>query len=290
MIKDNPFPTLLVLLIVVIQVGNYSPAQSWLYLGQEPPGMEPQRFPPDSLLANEDWFWHGSPSFSPDGREMYWAKYQVNGHSEIWFVECVDSHWTSPQIAPFASGYAENNALFSPDGDSLYYQSTRPGGFIFLVTRTLNGWSEPVPLGIPVPTGMTAGLQFSITGDKSIYFELWEGSNLDLYKTKYSNGDYLTPVNLGNNINSDHLDFTPFVHPDEDYLIFNSDRPGGEGSNDLYISFQDSNGDWSEAQNMGTIFNSDAADIWPYVTPDGNYFYRIKAGEFIEVKKMLLMK
>jgi len=44
------------------------------YLGQPTPGNVPIRFPPDSLLANDEWFWHGSPVFTPDGLEMYWTK------------------------------------------------------------------------------------------------------------------------------------------------------------------------------------------------------------------------
>ena len=38
--------------------------QDWLYLGQDPPGTIPERFPPDPLLANAEWWWHSPPIFS----------------------------------------------------------------------------------------------------------------------------------------------------------------------------------------------------------------------------------
>ena len=47
------------------------------YFSQEPPGLEPKRFPPSPFLANQLWFWHGSPVFSPDGQEMYWVDAQI---------------------------------------------------------------------------------------------------------------------------------------------------------------------------------------------------------------------
>ena len=44
---------------------NYDlPALMNPYLGQTPPGLFPERFPPDSLLANSVWFWRGPTFFS----------------------------------------------------------------------------------------------------------------------------------------------------------------------------------------------------------------------------------
>ncbi|MGD8306293.1 MAG: hypothetical protein PVF17_06535, partial [Ignavibacteria bacterium] len=76
------------------------PAQVLQYFGQDSPGMTPVRFPPASLQANGDWFWHGSPNFSPDLTEVYWGKYSTNPQPdriELAFVEVVDSQWTQMQ-------------------------------------------------------------------------------------------------------------------------------------------------------------------------------------------------
>jgi hypothetical protein len=63
------------------------------------------------------------------------------------------------------------------------------------------------------------------------------------------------------------------MHPEEDYIIFTSQRPGGLGASDLYISFKDSEGTWTPAANMGSPVNSNGADAWPYLSPDGEYFF-----------------
>jgi hypothetical protein len=84
------------------------------------------------------------------------------------------------------------------------------------------------------------------------------------------NGIYQQPENLGNAINSDELDYMPFIDPNEKYLIFKSNRSEGRG---LYISFND-NGTWSHAMNMGDLINQNTyGSLWPYVTLDEEYFF-----------------
>jgi len=125
---------------------------TWKYLGPPRPGMTPLRFPPDSLLANNNGFWHGSPMFSPDLKEMYWSKYTIYptyNRTELVFVKYENFNWTSMQYITFGNlNYSENNPFFSFSGDTLYFQSQRPDGFIFRVTRSTSGWSQPVPLNL----------------------------------------------------------------------------------------------------------------------------------------------
>jgi len=62
----------------------------------------------------------------------------------------------------------------------LYFQSSRPGGNIFRVERIGQAWSEPVPLGWPVPAGANPGLQFSVARNGDVYGELWVDGDSDL--------------------------------------------------------------------------------------------------------------
>lgn len=66
-------------------------------------------------------------------------------------------------------------------------------------------------------------------------------------------------------------DFT--LAPDESYLILCSDRPGGYGKADIYISFRKDNGSWTEPVNLGEKVNSSYDEYIPAVTPDGKYFF-----------------
>ena len=265
------------LVLIVLDLQLTANAQNSLkYLGQLTPGNTPKRFPPDSLLANDIWFWHGSPIFTPDGLEMYWTKIYQPGPDgqpiEIACMKVTDSLWSAPQRPSFANyNYVEMNPFLSTSGDTMYFLSRRPGGWFFRSTRTVDGWSTPIALNIPLPPNTGFGNQFSVARNGTIYFELQDASNDDdICRSRLLNGVYQQPENLGNAINSEELDYMPFIDPDEQYLIFKSNRSEGRG---LYISFN--NGDvWSNAMNMGNIINQNTyGSLWPYVTPDNEYFF-----------------
>ncbi len=65
----------------------------------------------------------------------------------------------------------------------------------------------------------------------------------------------------------------PFIAPDDSYLIWDSERDGGYGRSDLYISFRQQDGSWGAAINMGDKINTALEDGFPNVTPDGKYLF-----------------
>lgn len=252
-----------------------------LYLGQTPPGMQPVRFAPQEFLANSEWFWHGSPCFSPGLTEMYFVKYPTDqSPMRIYVTKLNDNQWSSPQVASFSTFNAENNPFITEDGNELYFiANTQNGNRIFLVTKTQDGWSDPVEVSIPVPADFQFGWQFSMTRNGDLCFELW-GPNYeppDMYKSVLQNGQYTQAVKLDSNINTEHNEFAPYIDPDEEFIIFESNRPGGYGLHDMYISFSDSNGNWTEAINLGSTINTATEDGWAYISPDGKYFFFVTA-------------
>jgi ankyrin repeat protein len=66
---------------------------------------------------------------------------------------------------------------------------------------------------------------------------------------------------------------SPCFSPEESFLIFHSNRPGGyNGLNDLYVSFHKKNGAWSEPINLGKMINSYPSSS-AKVSPDGKYLF-----------------
>jgi len=250
------------------------------YLGQTPPGLTSQRFPPDSLLATNDWMWHGSPMFTPDGLEMFWTEYSEPGPGdwdlEIFTMRVENDNWSPVRRPVFAdTNYLENDPFFTAGADTLYYYSSRISSFIRKVVRTDTGWSESQPLQIPVPAGYFYGNTFSVNNNLDIYLDLTEPSTnkSHIYVTRFQNDSYQFPEMLGPEINSAYNEYCPFIEPDEDYIIFGSDRPDGFGGQiELYISFRNEDQTWTEAINMGEEINSTGA-FFPIVTLDKLYLF-----------------
>ncbi len=270
---------------------NDSPALKGPYLGQKPPGLEPEIFAPGIVSTHAGEF--GS-TFSPNGKELYFA---ISGapYTIIACVKLEDDKWTNPEIASFAGKYSDWDFNFSPDGNKLYFTSNRPlsgagsqidNSNLWVVERKGEEWSKPKSLGDGVNTDGSENYP-SVTNDGTLYYfhsKKDENSNSDIYFSRLVEGKYVEPVQLGDTINSSYEEWDPFIAPDESYLIFCSvDRPEGLGDADLYISFRKEDGTWTKAVNMGEKINSRTREICPSITPDGKYLFFTSARKFTDV-------
>ena len=244
--------------------------QDWLYLGQTPPGNIPERFPPVELQANADWWWHSSPIFSPAGDEMFFVKYYAVQYMEMNYMKVENGVWTEPETPWFVTpDYIDNCPTFSATGDTLYFLSTRPGGFIFMTTKENNDWTTPVALQIPIPTGFDLGWQFSINNNRDIYLE----SDSDLYCTRFIGSNYQTPEALPAVINTSNSEFCPYIDPEDNFILFSSNRPDSYGFHDIYISSKDDSGNWTEPVNLGSEINTDNDEAFAFFSYDNLYFF-----------------
>ena len=96
---------------------------------------------------------------------------------------------------------------------------------------------------------------------------------MDIYFSKFTDGRYAAPEKLGPEVNSDAADLDPAIAPDESCLVFQSNRPGGFGQMDLYISFRSRDGSWTTAVNMGDKVNSASSESSARVSADGKYLF-----------------
>ena len=79
-------------------------------------------------------------------------------------------------------------------------------------------------------------------------------------------------VNLGAPVNSSALEGCPFIAKSELSLYVVSNRPGGFGGQDIYVSQRDSVYDaWGPLQNLGPAINSNANELCPTLTIDGHH-------------------
>jgi WD40 repeat protein len=97
-----------------------------------------------------------------------------------------------------------------------------------------------------------------------------------------------TPVNLGTPLNSAVADVSPVLSPDELSLYFASDRVGGQGGRDVWVShrvcadWEDPECAWGEPANLGPLINSSALEACVELSDDGHllFFCSDRAGGF----------
>lgn len=102
--------------------------------------------------------------------------------------------------------------------------------------------------------------------------------SFDIYISYHTPQGWSEPQSLGAAINTDFYESGPTLSPDKRALYFCSDRPGGYGGLDLYVSYRNANGRWSEAINMGQAVNSAGDEQAPYIHADNQTLYYTSNG------------
>lgn len=253
------------------------------YMGQEEPGMEPQLFAPNFISTEESEF--GSV-FSKDNQEFFYAV-DVNGKAEIRYSKRIDDQWTPPKILLSHERYGYNDPFLSPDEKRLYFISKRaidgvsdPKDVdIWFVERKEKTWSEPIHVGTNINSDGNE-YYISFTDSGTMYFSSntraaaeRKESDYDIYSSKFVNGRFQKAIALGPTVNTKNYEADVCVAPDESYIIFCSERPDGFGRGDLYISFKNAEGTWSQSINMGGAINTKHYEYCPFITQDGNYLF-----------------
>jgi Tol biopolymer transport system component len=263
------------------------------YLGQSPPGLTPEIFAPG--IVNTEAKNHSAVAISLDGDEIYWSQFSYIGdmrQERIWFTKTEDGAWIRPRVAPFSGEYRDGQPVFSPDGARLYFSSLRPregeteagDANIWFMTRAGQKWNGPFCLKQAINSEDQEWFP-SVARNGNLYFARnyrESSTSWDIYCSRYVDDRYLKSQRLGDAVNSVFCDATPFIDPDEKYLIFFSERPDGVfESGRLHTSFRRDDGTWAPAKKIGLTFNS-VPTRFPSMTLDGKYFFFTSLGSKTE--------
>ena len=248
------------------------------YLGQTPPADTPLVFARG--IVSDEFQQHGVPSFSPDGNEVFWQTNRQDS-SNKWLtfpktMRRVRNKWTAPEASPYGAG-----AVFSPNGKRLYIGSEGEGDDLHFVEKQGNSWSEPKNVNLISRFPEVRFAYFpSIASNGTLYFMGYsEGarSNIRIYRSELINGEYAKPELLPPSINTPGdsiLNWTPYIAPDENYLVFCSRRiTPKDDYGDLYICFRQPDGSWTDRVSLGEPINSKGLERFPSVSLDGKYLF-----------------
>jgi OOP family OmpA-OmpF porin len=242
------------------------------------------------------------PVIAPDGGTLYFVRVshpsnnfgKNNGNmgsNDVWFSQHrSDGRWSIARKMPNTINKDRYNDLFSitPDGNTILIRGVYKNGRrqseigISKCTKTKTGWTQPEQVDIPKLDAMCKGQflsAFLTNNGKALmlgFAEKKNSKNDDLYFSLMDKeGNWSKPESLGSEINTSAKETTPFLASDNSTLYFASDRKGGHGGTDIWVSRRRGRGwnKWTEPINLGEKINSKEDDYYYSITASGEYAY-----------------
>ncbi|MEZ4856154.1 MAG: OmpA family protein [Gelidibacter sp.] len=195
-----------------------------------------------------------SVAITKDGKTMYFTRDNVDrknkldydrkgtSHLKLYKATLENGSWENIVELPFNDNvYSTGHPALSPDDKKLYFVSDREGGFgqtdIYEVDILENNkYSTPKNLGPKVNTAQREMFPF-VSKDSTLYFSSDGQLNLgllDIFKSNILKDENAEPENLGAPYNSGYDDFAFFMNDESKTGYFSSNRPGGQGNDDIY--------------------------------------------------------
>ncbi len=184
------------------------------------------------------------------------------------------------------SSYSDHSPIINADESSLIFTSRRSdvtGGKkdpadnsyyedIYIAHKINDVWGLAKNPGKPLNTDLhDATVGFSPDG-QSLY--IYRGNNGgDIYQCKLDGDKWTKPVRLSNNINTKYHETSASFSYDNKKIYFVSDKTGGYGGSDIYVSEKDEHGEWKSPINLGPVINTPYDEEGVFMHPDGKTLY-----------------
>lgn len=247
------------------------------------------------------------PSISKDGLSLYFTSTGSVNRPSLGGLDIYVSRRPTPDAAwgpaenlgaPINSPYDEVSPMLTSDGHRMYFASNRPGGLggsDLYVSRRHNkrddfGWRVPRNVGEGVNTPANEAGPFAFedeaTGTIALYFDSNRPEGLgpytedpvhngnDIYRSVLQSDERFGPAALVEELSTVWADRQPAIRRDGLELILTSDRPGGLGVIDLWVSTRKSTrAPWSLPTNMGPTINGPGNQSGADFSFDGRWLY-----------------
>jgi hypothetical protein len=255
------------------------------------------------------------PTISKDGLSLYFTSSRLapdaQGGWDIYVSQraSITAPWGPARNlgAPINTTSDEGAPSLSVDGHRMYFASTRPGGHgrnDIYVSRRRNkrddfGWQPPENLGPTVNTTANEASPATFedaTGVITLYFDshrsdgfgpvVFDAANNgnDIYSSVLLPDGTFTPAQLVGELSTTFFERQPAIRRDGLEMFFGSDRPGGIGGFDLWVSTRATPWDpWGAPQNLGSVVNQAGVivngqiladvDTGPAISFDGTALY-----------------
>jgi tetratricopeptide (TPR) repeat protein len=181
----------------------------------------------------------------------------------------------------FSQGSMNENPAVSFDGNTLVYTEGRGMVNVILFSKKIRGkWQTPVEITFDLNAGEDCS-SCSLNKDGTELF-LYKKDNFDgnIYSSKYVNDKWTPITKLNKNINTKYYESHASITSDGEKLYFTSNREGGQGGLDIYVSQKDAAGDWGMAVNLGSAINTPYNEDNPFITDNDSILYFCSEGHY----------
>ncbi len=168
----------------------------------------------------------------------------------------------------------QQNMKPDPQGLSMF---SRVQEDFFVSVKENDMWSKALNMGEPLNSAGNEGAQALLVDGRVMYFTACNRPNgkgrCDIYKSELENNEWTEPVNISSPVNTAAWEAQPSISPDGKTLYFISNRNGGQGQKDIWMSNLLPDGNWSKPVNLGDKINTPGQEQSPFIHPDNKTLY-----------------
>lgn len=209
--------------------------------------------------------------------------------------------------AKFAMKSVENPVEFKPENlgpavntrSDEYWPSLSADGQMLVITRLVeifdlilgsrvqedfffskyedSKWSQMKNAGPPLNSNDNEGAQSISADGKMMVYTVCNRKGVigrcDLYYSEQTGDDWSEPENMGEPVNTVAKETQPGLSADGRTLYFVSDRPGGKGGLDIWVTERNEKGIWSQPENLGDSVNTPGDEMSPFIHQDNQTLY-----------------
>jgi tetratricopeptide (TPR) repeat protein len=165
------------------------------------------------------------------------------------------------------------NPVISGDGKTFAYMVSLKFYDAIMLSKSVNGkWTAPVNITPELQSDGDMYISCLSSDGKILFLSKDDNFNSDIFSSSSDGITWGPNIKLNKNINTRYWESHGFITEDGEKLIFASDRPGGNGGLDLFIS-KKANGDWGPAVNLGPEINTSLNEDRPFLINNGKTLF-----------------
>lgn len=187
------------------------------------------------------------------------------------------------------SAFPDYAPVVSADGELLIFTSRRPvtekekeknkeskeNIYSATYSSKKKKWNKATMLGeaINQPGRHNSAIAISNDGQKMLLYRDDVYGNGDIWESTLHGKTWSEPVKLPEPVNSSYQETSASYSPDGKTIYFVSDRLGGHGGLDIWMSTMGKDSIWGKAKNLGTMINTSSDEEGVFMHPDGKTLY-----------------